>query len=175
MEKQIGVIVGQFQVPSLEWCPGYKTLLKHVAHENDQVLVLLGESISTGQNSPLPFNHRQAMFAEEYPDIIVERIPDMPDDTAWVHYLDAVIRKKIVQLALQNAYPIRARLYGGREGFLATYYQHGGRYPTAPFPGKMNVGNVVNDIKRRIETEQRSSVDIRTGLVQAWEKTRQVA
>jgi hypothetical protein len=173
MEKRIGVIVGRFQVPYLGWYPGYKTLLKHVANESDQVLILLGESNSPNQSNPLSFEHRQAMFAEEYPDFSVAQIPDMSDDIAWVHHLDAVIHNKLVRFALQTAVSARACLYGGIESFLTTYHQYGGRFPTTLLPSKLTVNNA--SVNFQSQLKQRSSVDMRAGLIQAWGNRKEAA
>lgn len=160
----IGVIVGRFQVPRLALHPGYRALLAHVAHENDAVLVVLGEASRPDQRNPLSFRHRQAMFAEEYPTFQVRPLPDEPSDAAWVRHLDALVA---------SALPAGAtvRLYGGRGSFLDTYHRYGGQFATAALPDLTSPHHCATDIRRRIGQEQRSSVGIRTGLIQAWETT----
>ncbi len=175
MEKCMGIIVGRFQVPHLGWYPGYKTLLSCVARESDKVLILLGESTNPNQDNPLSFGHRRDMLAEEYPEFDVAQVRDMSDDNKWVHNLDAVINNKLVSFALHNAVVTRARLYGGMESFLTMYHQHGGRFPATLLPTKTGVGGVNLDINRRIESEQRSSVDMRVGLIQAWRDRKEAA
>lgn len=162
MATRIGVVVGRFQVPRLGFHPGYRALLAHVARENDAVVVVLGEAPQPDQRNPLSFSHRQAMFAEEYPAFRVLPLPDEPSDASWVRHLDALVAS-----ALGPA-PAAVRLYGGRGSFLGTYQRHGGRFATAALPELTSPHHCATDIRRRIGQEQRSSADIRTGLIQAW-------
>jgi hypothetical protein len=164
MEKRIGIVIGRFQVPRLALHPGYRALLAHVARENDAVLVLLGEALRPDQRNPLSYGHRQAMFAEEYPAFRVLPLPDEPSDASWVQHLDGLVARALLAEA-----PATARLYGGRGSFLDTYHRHGGRFATARLPDLTSPHHCATDIRRRIGQEQRSSVDIRTGLIQAWE------
>ena len=164
METRIGVIIGRFQVPRLALHPGYRALLAHVARENDAVLVVLGEAPRPDQRNPLSVAHRQAMFAEEYPAFRVVALPDEPSDADWVHHLDALLARE-----LPTGEPIAVRLYGGRGSFLDTYHCYSGRYATAFLPDLTSPLHCATDIRRRIGQEQRSSADIRTGLIQAWE------
>jgi len=163
MEKRLAVVVGRFQVPRLDLHPGYRALLAHVARENDAVLVVLGEAPQPDQRNPLSFSHRRAMFAEEYPAFRVLLLPDEPSDASWVQHLDALIAS-----ALGPA-PTAVRLYGGRGSFLDTYRRYGGQFATAALPDLTSPHHCATDIRRRIGQEQRSSADIRTGLIQAWE------
>jgi hypothetical protein len=164
MEKQIGVVIGRFQVPRLALHPGYRALLAHVARESEGVVVLLGEAAQPNQRNPLSFKHRQAMFAEEYPTFRVLPLPDEPSDANWVQHLDAVL----TDVASAEA-PATLRLYGGRDSFLATYHRHGGQFATVSLPDLTSPVHCATAIRRRIGQEQRSSPDIRTGLIQAWE------
>ncbi len=164
MKKQIGVVIGRFQVPRLALHPGYRALLAHVAGNNDRVVAVLGEAARPDQRSPLSFNHRQAMFAEEYPAFQVLPLPDEPSDADWVRHLD-----RLLTSVLHAEAPATVRLYGGRDSFLATYHRHGGRFATVALPDLTSPAHCATDIRRRIGLEQRSSVDIRTGLIQAWE------
>jgi hypothetical protein len=163
MKKRIGVVIGRFQVPRLALHPGYRALLTHVARENDEVLVVLGEAPQPDQRNPLSFHHRQAMFAEEYPAFRVLPLPDEPSDADWVRHLDALVASALGP-ALATV-----RLYGGRSSFLDTYQRYGGQFATALLPDLTSPHHCATDIRRRIGQEQRSSVDIRTGLIQAWE------
>lgn len=164
MTMRIGVVVGRFQVPRLALHPGYRALLAHVARENDAVLVVLGEAPQPDQRNPLSFGHRQAMFAEEYPAFRVLPLPDEPSDANWVHHLDVLVAS-----ALGSA-PATVRLYGGRGSFLDTYQRYGGQFATTFLPDLTSPHHCATDIRRRIGQEQRSSADIRTGLIQAWEQ-----
>jgi hypothetical protein len=164
MEKRIGVVIGRFQVPCLALHPGYRALLAHVARENEEVVVLLGEAARPDQRNPLSFKHRQAMFAEEYPAFQVLPLPDEPSDANWVRHLDAVLAQVLHDEAL-----VTVRLYGGRDSFLATYHRHAGQFATVSLPNLTSPVYCATDIRHRIGEEQRSSVDIRTGLIQAWE------
>jgi hypothetical protein len=159
---RIGVLVGRFQVPCLNPHPGYRALLAHVARENDAVLVVLGEAPRPDQRNPLSFRHRQAMFAEEYPAFRVLPLADEPSDTDWVRHLDALVASALGPAAT-------VQLYGGRGSFLDTYRRHGGQFATTFLPDLTSPHYCATDIRRRIGQEQRSSVDIRIGLIQAWE------
>ena len=164
MATRIGVIIGRFQVPRLALHPGYRALLTHVAHENDEVLVVLGEAPHPNQRNPLSFRHRAAMFAEEYPTFQVRSLPDEPSDAAWVRHLDELITNALLADPCATV-----QLYGGRGSFLDTYHRHGGQFATAILPDLTSPHHCATDIRRRIGQEQRSSADIRTGLIQAWE------
>ncbi len=164
MTTRIGVIIGRFQVPRLALHPGYRALLTHVAHENDEVLVVLGEAPHPDQRNPLSFWHRAAMFAEEYPTFQVQPLPDEPSDAAWVRHLDELIASTLLVEPTATV-----QLYGGRGSFLDTYHRHGGQFATAILPDLTSPLHCATDIRRRIGQEQRSSADIRTGLIQAWE------
>ena len=165
MNKRIGVVIGRFQVPRLALHPGYRALLAHVARENDAVLVLLGEASQPDQRNPLSFSHRQAMFAEEYPAFRVLPLPDEPSDASWVRHLDELVARTV--LTIQPAATVR--LYGGRGSFLDTYHRYGGQLATTFLPDLTSPQHCATDIRRHIGQEQRSSADIRTGLIQAWE------
>ena len=164
MEKRIGVLVGRFQVPRLALHPGYRALLAHVAHHSDLGLVLLGEAPRSDQRNPLSYGHRRAMFAEEYPALRVLPLADEPSDASWVAHLD-----ELVASVLRAEAPATVRLCGGRGSFLDTYHRHGGQFATALLPDLTSPHHCATDIRRRIGQEQRSSADIRTGLIQAWE------
>jgi len=157
--------VGRFQVPRLGLHPGYRALLAHVAHQNDVVLVVLGEAPQPNQRNPLSVPHRQAMFAEEYPAFRVLPLADEPSDASWVQHLDELVASAL------GPVPATVRLYGGRGSFLDTYRCHGGRFATAALPDLTSPHHCATDIRRRIGQEQRSSVGIRTGLIQAWESS----
>ncbi|RZK15001.1 MAG: hypothetical protein EOO56_23785, partial [Hymenobacter sp.] len=156
MSTRIGVVIGRFQVPRLAQHPGYRALLAHVAHENDAVLVVLGEAPRPDQRNPLSFRHRQAMFAEEYPTFRVRPLPDESSDAAWVRHLDELL----TQVQRAEA-PATVRLYGGRASFLDTYLRHGGQFATAALPDLTSPHHCATDIRRRIGQAQRSSVGIR--------------
>jgi len=164
MATRIGVVVGRFQVPRLALHPGYRALLAHIAHQNDTVVVVLGEAPQPDQRNPLSFGHRQAMFAEEYPAFRVLPLPDEPSDASWVRHLDVLVASAL------GATSATVRLYGGRGSFLATYQRHGGQFATTFLPDLTSPHHCATDIRRRIGQEQRSSADIRTGLIQAWEQ-----
>ena len=169
MKKRIGVVIGRFQVPRLALHPGYRALLAHVARENDAVLVVLGEAPCPDQRNPLSFRHRQAMFTEEYPAFQVLPLADEPSDADWVRHLDVLLATAL------GPEPATVQLYGGRGSFLETYYRHGGQFATAALPDLISPHHCATDIRRRIGQEQRSSADIRTGLIQAWESRREAA
>jgi hypothetical protein len=169
MKKRIGVVIGRFQVPRLALHPGYRALLAHVGRENDAVLVVLGEAPRPDQRNPLSFRHRQAMFAEEYPAFGVLPLPDEPSDADWVRQLDALVASALGQE------PATVQLYGGRGSFLETYHRHGGQFATTFLPDLISPHHCATDIRRRIGQEQRSSVGIRTGLIQAWESREEAA
>lgn len=61
------------------------------------------------------------------------------------------------------------RFYGGCDSFLVIYHRYGGQCATVSLPDFTSPVHCATDIRRRIGEKQRSSSDIRTGLIQAWE------
>lgn len=107
----VGVVVGRFQVPALS--EGHRFLLDAATVFHEQVIVVIGDSPARlTQCSPMPYEMREHMIREAYPNAIIRRLQDQPDDVTWSNKLDQLIR---ITTGLS---PI---LYGGRDSFASHY------------------------------------------------------
>lgn len=124
MPEKIGVIVGRFQVPELH--PGHRYLIETVAHANDHIFVILGDSKIVSLHDPFSVETRRTMIHTVYPNVHIAEIPDYPSDETWSKNLDQIIR--------QFSPSGDVTLYGSRKSFLE---QYSGTFPTiyiAPIP-----------------------------------------
>lgn len=116
MKKNVGVIIGRFQVPALT--EAHKTLVQTVAEkEQGLVVVLLGVSVNDGRcpENPLTFMQRAKLFANMPQNVMVLPLMDCPTDAEWSEQVDTI---------LHTAYPpdrYNVTLYGGRKSFRESY------------------------------------------------------
>ena len=90
MIKNIGVVVGRFQVDELH--EGHVSLLDTVQEKSDEMIVVLGTGpLPTTCRKPLPFETRKAMIEKDYPKAIVVEHLDHHDDSVWSSQLDSLI------------------------------------------------------------------------------------
>lgn len=115
-DGRVGVIVARFQVPDLH--EGHVELLNHVTSTHGRVVVVLGTSIiPCTLRDPLDYPTRARMVQDQFKDVIVVPLSDMPDDAAWSKALDGL---------LTSLFPNDTfALYSGRDGFHKAYC---GRY-----------------------------------------------
>jgi nicotinamide mononucleotide adenylyltransferase len=115
----VGIIVGRFQVDELH--EAHTTLIRKVVDNYPKNIIFLGLSPlkCTGKN-PLDFEARKQMILNEFPDVNVLYIKDVPDDALWSKNLDEMIEDLISPHQ-------RAILFGGRDAFLNSY---SGKYDT---------------------------------------------
>lgn len=156
--QTIAVVIGRFQLPSLNLHPGYIELLNHVAANTDKVVVLLGSKSAIDEKDPLIFAHRAAMFQEEYPDFTVMELKDVNDDEQWVKNVD-----KLIGLTTETSDTVT--LYGSRDSFLNCYKRYKGGYETAYFDAVPEKSASL--IRQEIKGAFVSSKDARHALIQA--------
>lgn len=119
--KNIGVIVGRFQVPELH--AGHCHLIDTVEGLHDHVLVVLGCTDIVSRRDPFSKDAREALFRNTYPNVAVTEIDDRLSDEQWSQKLDKMITGLFPDDAIT--------LYGSRKSFLSAYT---GRFPTVYIP-----------------------------------------
>ncbi len=113
-----GVIIGRFQVFELN--DVHEKLISSVQANHAKVIVFLGSSPAPSLYNPLDWELRDLMFKERYHEaLILEEMPDLPDDRIWSQELD----RRILELRPEG----QVTLYGTEEDFVTRY---SGRYPT---------------------------------------------
>ena len=87
MSKQLSVVIGRFQVPSLTI--GHSRLLTTARHQGDHVLVLIG---SPGKppsvSNPLDYLMRERMIRQALPFATIMPVWDHPDDQKWMRTVE---------------------------------------------------------------------------------------
>jgi len=151
--KDIGVIVGRFQVHELH--PGHIALIESVKAKHKRVVILLGISPAlVTRKNPLDFVARKEMILQKFPDVSVLSIPDMPSDKDWSAELDGRIRE---------ACPVGSvMLYGGRDGFVKYYHGH---FETTELADHQQVSGT--EVRKSLSNEVKSSPDFRAGVIYA--------
>lgn len=152
MTKDIGVVVGRFQVPSLH--DGHQQLLDLVSSRHDKILIVVGCAMWTGTpENPLDFPARMTMLKTRYPNAVVLPISDTMSDLIWSQKLDNLIRE---------AFPFGGvQLYGGRDSFINHYH---GKFDTMELDGitdAVSGTRVREEVARRIlqtEEERRGAI-----------------
>ena len=107
-----GVIIGRFQIDELH--DGHKELIETTLSKHVKVIVFLGVSASLGgRENPLDYPTREKMILKDFPDVIVQALPDMSSNLEWSRNLDKLIR--IIS-------PVgKVCMYGGRDSFIPFY------------------------------------------------------
>lgn len=119
-----GIIVGRFQVFELNEI--HAKLIESVQAKHTKVAVFLGSSPAPSLYNPLDWELRDLMFKERYHDaLILEEMPDLPDDRIWSQELD----RRILDLRPEG----QVTVYGTEEDFVLRY---SGRYPTLVLEAK---------------------------------------
>ena len=117
-DSSVGCIVGRFQVSELT--VGHKELFDSVINRHQKMICIIGLSpICCTKSNPLNFEARRKMVSEEYPNIQVVYIKDMPDDKLWSKKLDDII-------STHTPPGSNVILYGSRDSFMGHYH---GKYP----------------------------------------------
>ncbi len=152
-DKDVGVIVGRFQVDKLH--DAHRQIIDHVMKNHKKVLIFLGVSPTlTTKNNPLDFVSRKEMILQAYPNLTVMPIPDHPSDKDWSKNLDSRIRE---------ACPINSvLLYGGRDGFVEYYHGH---FETIEIEQTVFVSGT--EVRKEVSREVKPSVDFRAGVIYA--------
>ncbi|HVD98402.1 MAG TPA: NUDIX domain-containing protein [Cytophagaceae bacterium] len=152
-DKDVGVIVGRFQVNELH--NAHRQIIDHVCKNHKKVIVFLGISPAlTTKNNPLDFVSRKEMILQAYPSVTVMPIPDHPSDEEWSKELDSRIRE---------ACPINSvLLYGGRDGFVKYYHGH---FATTEIEQTIFVSGT--EVRKEVSREVKPTADFRAGVIYA--------
>ena len=108
----VGIIVGRFQVPDLH--EAHKELILSVTNMHQKVIIFLGLSPIFDSRNPLDFESRKKMISNEFPDVIIAYIKDVPNDDVWSKSLDSQIEGLLTPRQT-------CVLYGSRDSFLNHY------------------------------------------------------
>ena len=149
--KDIGVIVGRFQVNELH--PGHYELINGVAANHKRVVVFLGVSPTlVTKCNPLDFVTRKEMLLQAFPNVTVLSIPDTSSDVEWSKELDKRIRE---------ACPVGSVvLYGSRDSFIKYYSGH---FETEELPAHQSTSGT--EVRLGISREVKASPDFRAGVI----------
>lgn len=114
--KQLGVIIGRFQVAELS--EAHRALIERALGECNTVLVLVGSTESVGtKRNPLSFQIRANMLAVAYPNVIIRELKDHPIDSEWAKQVDAE--------AMSLPADVAALYVGHQSGAVDAYRLHG--------------------------------------------------
>lgn len=157
-KNDVGVIVGRFQVPSLH--SEHKKLFDRVISMNHKVIVFLGIPIfKTTDSNPLNFEMRRDMILEDYPNITILGIQDVPggreEDIKWSRNLD----NKIEEILMPDQKVI---LYGGRDSFIKGYH---GKFRTEILEPERYVSG--SEIRQHVKNAVLSPLHFRAGVIWA--------
>jgi bifunctional NMN adenylyltransferase/nudix hydrolase len=154
--RDVGVIVGRFQVPELH--EAHQDLIQAVCEAHDKVVVFLGLS-SVGaptKENPLDFQARKQMLLEKFPQLNILYIKDLPSDELWSRNLDG----KVQDVVTPNQKPV---LYGGRDSFIARY---SGKYPTLELEPEVYVNFSGTETRRTVaRMSTHASPEFRKGVI----------
>lgn len=151
-KKDVGVIVGRFQVDNLH--EGHVDLIQKVIDSHSKVIIFLGLSpCKCTVNNPLDFEARKQMILAKFPSVIVLYILDQYSDVAWSDNLDSQI-KNIVG-------PNQSvMLYGSRDSFIKYY---SGKYQCSEIEQTVFMSGT--DIRKKIANSVVSSPEFRKGVI----------
>ena len=154
--KDVGVIIGRFQVPMLH--AGHRKLFETVLARHKRVLVLLGiPAWAGGPSNPLDYKTREQMIRELYPDATISYIKDRQTNEEWSIDIDRAIR---------NLYPFdKITLYGGRKGFISQYRGSLPTIETLEDPSFDSQSGT--DIRNNTAAIPINSIDFRSGVIYA--------
>lgn len=140
MGKNIGIVVGRFQVPKLT--VGHMHLLSEVSKSFDKIIVFVGETIDGKVNKKNPLPVRTVMSNISYFISIggtekfetkknlagVFKISDVGNYELWTKNLDKNI-ESLYSLGILDSSD-KVTLCGSRDSFLEIYTKNGGIYST---------------------------------------------
>jgi bifunctional NMN adenylyltransferase/nudix hydrolase len=150
-QKDIGVIVGRFQVHELH--EAHRDIIETVMKNHRRVVIFLGVSPALiSKHNPLDFVTRKEMILSSYPNLTVLSIPDHPSDKEWSKELDRRIRE---------ACPVGSvMLYGSRDCFIKSYF---GSFETKELEQKVYVSGT--EVRKEVSREIKASPDFRAGVI----------
>ena len=154
MKEEIGVIVGRFQSPRLH--RGHRFLIETALNNHDRVFIFIGITpLKCTKNDPLTFGMRKHMIESDFCGVEVFGILDLFDPKKWSKELDR-------QLAYLSGAEQKARLYGSRDSFLASYK---GCYPVEYLEEIPNISST--EIRRWVGIKPKNTPDFLEGAVWA--------
>jgi bifunctional NMN adenylyltransferase/nudix hydrolase len=149
--KEIGVIVGRFQVPELH--VGHVELIQRVVDNHKRVVIFLGVTpVLVTKKNPLDFITRKEMISKVFPNVTILALPDMPNDTDWSKELD----KRLREVCPMGD----ALLYGGRDSFIKYYTGH---FETTELDGIGDFSGT--EIRKEVSQAIKASPDFRAGVI----------
>jgi bifunctional NMN adenylyltransferase/nudix hydrolase len=149
--KEIGVIVGRFQVPELH--AGHVELIQKVVDNHKRVVIFLGVTpVLVTKKNPLDFITRKEMILKVFPNVTILALPDMPNDTDWSKELD----KRLREVCPMGD----ALLYGGRDSFRGSYTGH---FETTEIEQIANFSGT--EMRKDVSQETKASPDFRVGVI----------
>lgn len=149
--KEIGVIVGRFQVPELH--AGHIELIQKVLDNHKRVVIFLGISpVLVTKKNPLDFITRKEMILKVFANVTIVALPDMPNDDDWSKELDKRLRE-----VCPMGTPL---LYGGRDSFIKHY---GGHFETTELDGIGDFSGT--EIRKEVSQAIKASPDFRAGVI----------
>lgn len=154
-KADIGCVIARFQVHELH--PAHRELINTVKSRHSRVFVFLGVSVVLNTlDDPLDFRARKAMLLEEFPDLEIFYIKDIPgDDERWSKKLDDLIR--------ENKQPMQTvTLYGSRDSFLKSYK---GVYPVLELESTMFISGT--EVRKQVRNNYPADKSYRAGMIAA--------
>ena len=154
----VGVIIGRFQVPDLH--PGHCALFDSVIAKHKKVLILVGSTpgVMVTQKNPLDFFTRKMMIAENYPNVMVLPVFDMPCDDNWSRSVDARVKEAFGDHLEAND----VVLYGSRDAFIPHYH---GMFQTIELEPSVDISGT--QVREAASNEVRQHSEFRRGVVYA--------
>ena len=151
----VGVIIGRFQTPDLH--AGHRNLIDSVRGEHKKVLMFICSTpgVFVTRRNPLDYYTRMLMMQENYPDMIILPLHDMPSDEDWSRCVD----QKIAETFGDH---ISAALYGSRDAFIPHYT---GKFPTVELTDSFNFSGT--EARQAASQEVRQHSEFRRGVVYA--------
>ena len=123
--KNIGIIVGRFQVPELH--PGHLHLIKFALDNFEEVHAVIGvtKGDKLDQKNPLPYEAREIMILETFPELFgkLHTIEDIGNYPVWVQKLDEILEP----LAKDGV----IHIIGSRDSVATRYKEFGGKHEIA--------------------------------------------
>lgn len=147
--KKIGVVIGRFQTPFLH--VGHRHLIDSANRENDVLVILVGTRVDetiVDEKNPYSFEERETKIKEIYPNSIVLKLSDVPNnDVLWSENISKTI------LNIDTSYKEEdITLYHSRDSFVSHYL---GILKTQEIP---EISGISATEIRRIQQEVKDSV-----------------
>ena len=150
--KEIGVVIGRFQVHDLH--EAHLELIKTVQAKHENVIIFLGCAVSAPERkNALPFRARELMMHAMFgSSVVVLPVTDKEFDEQWSKQVD----DKIAEI-----FPSRkAILYGSRDSFRPHYR---GKHNTVELESKVMISGT--EIRKDVSDKYLGSSDFRAGII----------